>query len=97
MKLSVLTLFICSLAACSKTGSISNECANVTFYSDKYTLDSVFVRSDLMMEERPVCGIDLQRCKDANKAAPFKPCALNMMEIHRYKIGMDNSKPKLFK
>jgi hypothetical protein len=83
--------------ACSKSGAIINECDNVTFYSDKYSLDSVYQRTDLRMEERQVCGIDLQRCKDANLAPPFKPCGYNMMEIHRYKIGGIFSNPKIFK
>ena len=96
MKKTFLALSVLSLVACTKS-EVINDCDNVTFFSDKYTLDSVFVRTDLRMEERPVCGIDLQRCKDANKAAPFKPCPLNMIEIHRYKIGNTFTSPKIFK
>jgi hypothetical protein len=91
-------IFICfafAAAACQKENI--NECDNVTFLSDQYYLDSTFKKTDTIMQERPVCGIDLQRCIDANKAAPFVVCGLNLMEIHRYKIGGSFGTPKIFK
>lgn len=81
---------ICSLAilaalsACQKENHFIN-CQPVLLLSDKFTKDSVFIKTDTLMKERIVCGADLDSIK-VHSSYWNNLCSIDELEHLRYII-----------
>lgn len=85
--LAIITMaMILSCIACSKNKTDPPKCDKVCLLSDKYTNDSVFVRTDTIWKDDNICGEDLIRL---SKEQDFwiVLCADMTFELWRYVVG----------
>jgi hypothetical protein len=85
--------------SCSKNiGKKEPTCEFYCLLSDKYTEDSVYIRTDTLWGKDGytyACGRDLDSCK-ARRIQWINNCADNMIECLRYVFGREASSPLKF-
>ena len=84
---------ILPFTSCSKDRIDSPNCDTVCLLSDKYTSDSVYLRTDTLWKDDNICGEDLIRLSKLQESW-IVLCADMSIERWRYVVGNKVTQPK---
>lgn len=96
----ILICWLMTMCSCSKYEWVeSTKCNWVYLYSDKYTSDTIYLRTDTLhpfkQYENYLCDSSLTNWR--NHKTFLKGCERDGYEQFRYSIGTEISKPVIYK
>lgn len=96
----ILPLLVVLAIGCTKAQDLpESTCQRVYYLSDKYTVDTFFVRTDTLWPwgrtNNVFCNDELNQFRIPNDS--FIVCSIQMYEVRRFVIGNIITHPRIYK